>query len=74
MRGEVTIMTTHAISLPGDEDTQQVARPATVADERPSAALRLDQMDLDPPTGPVPADVLAYFERALARESSRRAA
>ena len=68
----MTDMTTHAISLPSDEDTQQVARPA-VADERPSAR-RLAEMDLDPPTGPVPAEVLAYFERALARENSRRVA
>ena len=65
-------MTTHAISLPSDEDTEQVARSA-LADGRPSTR-RLAEMDLDPPTGPVPAEVLAYFEQALARESSRRAA
>ena len=66
-------MTTHALALPNDEDTQQVARPEA-ADERPSGARRLAEMDLDPPTGPVPAEVLAYFEQALDRERGRRAA
>lgn len=65
-------MTTHAFTLPNDEDTQRVARPVA-ADERPQAR-RLAEMDLDPPTGPVPAEVLAYFEQALDRERGRRAA
>ncbi len=64
-------MTTHALTLPNDEDTQRVARPPA-ADER--SARRLAEMDLDPPSGPVPAELLAYFERAVSRERDRRAA
>jgi hypothetical protein len=63
-------MSTHAIAL--DEDTKRVARPAAGASAAPPAArARLDQMDLDPPDGPVPAAVLAYFELAVAREAAR---
>ena len=65
-------MTTHALTLPNDEDTQRVARP--LAAEEPLAPRRLAEMDLDPPSGPVPADVLAYFERAVDGERRRRAA
>ena len=65
-------MTTHALTLPNDEDTQRVARPMAVGPE-PSPR-RLAEMDLDPPSGPVPADVLAYFERAVDGERRRRAA
>jgi hypothetical protein len=65
-------MTTTALSLPNDEDTPRVARP--VAAEEPLPPRRLAEMDLDPPSGPVPADVLAYFERAVNRERRRRAA
>ena len=65
-------MTTTALTLPNDEDTQRVARPPA-ADER-SGTRRLAEMDLDPPSGPVPAEVLAYFERAVAGERRRRAA
>jgi hypothetical protein len=53
-----------------DEDTLQVTRPAAL--ERPTVRLR--DMDLDPPSGPVPSDVLAYFEAAVEREGRRRAA
>ena len=65
-------MTTHALTLPNDEDTQRVARP--LAAEEPLAPRRLAEMGLDPPSGPVPADVLAYFERAVDGERRRRAA
>jgi hypothetical protein len=58
-------------TLPGaDDDTLQVARPAPRARSGPPR--RLDQMDLDPPSGPVPAEVLAYFEAAVEREGLRR--
>jgi hypothetical protein len=63
-------MTTHTLALHSDDDTQQVSRPVP-SDSMPR---RLAEMDLDPPSGPVPADVLAYFEAALAREGRRRAA
>ena len=63
-------MTTQTISLHADDDTQQVSRPA-MSDRMPR---RLAEMDLDPPSGPVPADVLAYFEAAVEREGRRRAA
>lgn len=55
-----------------DDDTLQVTRPAALSPAPPRR--RLAEMDLDPPAGPVPADVLAYFERAVAREGSRQAA
>jgi len=66
-------MTTQTLSHTSDDDTLQVTRPAafTVSAGPPR---RLAEMDLDPPSGPVPADVLAYFERALDRERGRRAA
>ena len=32
---------------------------------------RLADMDLRPPAGPVPADVIAYFETAVARQAER---
>jgi hypothetical protein len=63
-------MTTQTISHHADDDTLQVSRPASSA----SAPRRLAEMDLNPPAGPVPADVLAYFEAAVARERHRRAA
>jgi hypothetical protein len=43
-----------------DEDTQRVRRPP-----------RLGELDLQPPPGPVPAEVLAYFEAALTRQAER---
>jgi hypothetical protein len=66
-------MTTQTLAHAADDDTLQVSRPA---DLRSPAAppRRLAEMDLDPPPGPVPADVLAYFEQAVAREGRRRAA
>ena len=64
-------MTTTALTLPNDEDTQRVARPPVVDEHRPP---RLADMDLDHPSGPVPAEVLAYFERAVDGERRRRAA
>lgn len=63
-------MTTQTFSHPADDDTQQVSRQAMYD----SIPRRLAEMDLDPPSGPVPADVLAYFERAVEREGRRRAA
>lgn len=62
-------MTTQTIDH-NDEDTLQVTRPSAL--ERPTVRLR--DMDLDPPSGPVPSDVLAYFEAAVEREGRRRAA
>ncbi|MGD9695015.1 MAG: hypothetical protein AB7V42_05070 [Thermoleophilia bacterium] len=73
-------MTTHTIT-PSDDDTIRVPRPAPsyrtavprtepLRPRRP----RLHDMDLDPPSGPVPGEVLAYFEAAVARESEREAA
>jgi hypothetical protein len=59
-------MTTQTLLDHADDDTQQVARPAGL--RSPLAPRRLAEMDLDPPAGPVPADVLAYFERAVERE------
>ena len=67
MRG----MTTQTIDLNSDSDTLQVNRPVT----NPGVSRRrLSEMDLDPPSGPVPAEVLAYFEAALEREGRRRVA
>lgn len=65
-------MSTHAYRLT-DEDTQPVARPAPliVAERFRAPARRLADMDLDPPEGPVPADVIAYFEAANDRERER---
>lgn len=64
-------MTTQSIDLNSDSDTLQVSRPAL----NPGIPRRrLAEMDLDPPSGPVPAEVLAYFESALEREGRRRAA
>lgn len=63
-------MTTQTLSHTSDDDTLQVTRPADLG----GSARRLAEMDLDPPSGPVPADVLAYFERAIAGEARRRAA
>lgn len=62
-------MSIHAAPL-ADDDTMRVVRPP--APQNPSG--RLSQMDLEPPAGPVPASVLAYFEAALDREDRRRAA
>lgn len=62
-------MTTSALSAI-DDDTLQVARPPRLP--QAIAPRRLDEMDLDPPSGPVPAEVLAYFEAAVAREGLRR--
>lgn len=67
-------MSTHAISL-GDADTLRVARRGLSApppDAPPRRTPRLAEMDLDPPSGPVPSEVLAYFEAAVAREGRRR--
>ncbi len=66
-------MTTQTLSHMADDDTLQVSRPAALRYSEP-ARPRLSDMDLDPPSGPVPADVLAYFERAVDRERGRRAA
>jgi len=63
-------MTTQTMAHRADDDTLQVSRQA-LSDSSPR---RLAEMDLDPPSGPVPADVLAYFEAAVAREGIRRAA
>lgn len=63
-------MTTQTLHHHADEDTLQVSR-AALPDLPPR---RLAEMDLDPPSGPVPADVLAYFEAAVEREGRRRAA
>lgn len=64
-------MTTQTISLHADDDTLQVSRPASLGSTNPR---RLAEMDLEPPAGPVPAAVLAYFEAAVEREGRRRAA
>lgn len=64
-------MTTQTIDLNADSDTMQVNRQGIDSNvSRP----RLSEMDLDPPSGPVPAEVLAYFESALEREGRRRVA
>lgn len=68
-------MSTHAISM-GDADTLRVNRrglSAPLPDAPPRrTSLRLAEMDLDPPSGPVPSEVLAYFEAAVAREGRHR--
>ncbi|MGD9571225.1 MAG: hypothetical protein AB7V62_05015 [Thermoleophilia bacterium] len=66
-------MTTQTLTHAADDDTLQVSRPADLRYPEPPRR-RLSDMDLDPPSGPVPADVLAYFERAVDRERGRRAA
>lgn len=66
-------MSTHAIDLT-NEDTMRVARQAAPRPRfvpAPPPPRRLADMDLDPPEGPVPADVLAYFEDAVDRERRR---
>jgi hypothetical protein len=62
-------MTTSSIAF-AEDDTLQVARPPRLPRAIPPR--RLDEMDLDPPSGPVPAKVLAYFEAAVEREGQRR--
>jgi hypothetical protein len=66
-------MTTSASAISfADDDTLQVARPPRLPRAIPPR--RLDEMDLDPPSGPVPSEVLAYFEAAVQREGLRRSA
>ena len=70
-------MSTHTLIDHADGDTLRVSRPAPAqpaAPARRAASRRLAEMDLDPPAGPVPADVLAYFERAVEGERRRHAA
>ena len=62
-------MTTSSLAF-AEDDTLQVARPARLPRAIPPR--RLDEMDLDPPSGPVSAEVLAYFEAAVEREGQRR--
>lgn len=67
-------MSTEALDFDFAEwDTQGVARPQLAPFERRRrpAAGRLSEMDLEPPDGPVPADVISYFEDALRRERAR---
>ncbi len=61
-------MTTSTLTF-ADDDTLQVARPPRLPRAIPPR--RLDEMDLDPPSGPVPAEVLAYFEDAVTRQELR---
>jgi hypothetical protein len=56
-------MCTHALTAEPDGDTLRVFR------EPPPP--RLADMDLQPPAGPVPAEVIAYFETAVARQAER---
>lgn len=63
-------MTTQTLPHHADDDTLQVTRPAGPFGAA-GPARRLAEMDLDPPAGPVPADVLAYFERAVAAADER---
>jgi hypothetical protein len=65
-------MSTEALDF-SDWDTQGVARPQLAPFQRRvrSAPLKLSEMDLEPPEGPVPADVISYFEDALRRERAR---
>ncbi len=64
-------MSTEALDF-ADWDTERVARPQLAPfQRRQRPALRLAEMDLEPPEGPVPADVISYFEDALRREASR---
>ena len=61
--------------LPGlsDSDTQRTSRsksPVIAAAQR-RRTRRLDEMDLDPPEGPVPDDVIARFSEAVARQAAR---
>lgn len=62
-------MSTQAIHA-YDGDTARVRRPSPP--ERRLTGRRLAEMNLDPPEGPVPANVLAYFERAVERERRHR--
>jgi hypothetical protein len=55
-------MSAHALTAEPDGDTLRVFR------EPPP---RLADMDLQPPAGPVPAEVIAYFETAVARQAER---
>jgi hypothetical protein len=75
-------MTTHAPAY-AEDDTQRVVRPALPtpdleAEPEPvplrRRSPRLAEMDLEPPSGPVPSEVLAYFEAALAKEALRKSA
>lgn len=56
-------MSSHSTLHEPDGDTLRVFR----APPPP----RLADMDLQPPTGPVPVEVIAYFESAVAREALR---
>lgn len=56
-------MSTHAALHEPDGETLRVFRAPP--------APRLADLDLQPPTGPVPVEVIAYFESAVAREALR---
>ena len=61
--------------LPGlnDSDTLRAQRSKSpvIATAQRRRTRRLDEMDLDPPEGPVPADVIAHFSDAVARQAAR---
>jgi len=66
---------TFAVVAPAVEeaDTQRTERPAQMVPvrERRRSSLRLADMDLDPPEGPVPPEVIAWFAEAVERRDAR---
>ena len=59
--------------LEAEADTMRTHRPAQPAPAREPrrSNLRLADMDLDPPDGPVPAEVIAWFADAVERRDAR---
>ena len=59
----------------GESETLRASRshsPAIAAAQR-RPTRRLEDMDLEPPEGPVPDDVIAHFTDAVRREAEREA-
>ncbi len=58
---------------PNDADAQRAPRSQSpvIAKAQHRRTRRLDEMDLDPPEGRVPTDVIAHFASALERQAAR---
>ena len=60
-------------SAEADADTMRTRRPVQAAPAREPRRSnpRLTDMDLDPPEGPVPPEVIAWFAEAVERRDAR---
>ncbi len=57
-----------------DADTLRASRSNSpvIAAAQKRRTRRLDEMDLDPPEGPVPDDIVAKFAQAVERQAKRQ--